>query len=438
MTVSVSPPPILETAGVDPDEALSVLSGALAGADDGELFLEKTESESLVFDDGRLKSAAYDAVEGFGLRVVAGETAGYAHANEISAAALRRAADAAALAKAGHTGVTAEAPRATNQKLYDEVDPLAAPAFADKIALLSEMDAWARARDPRVVQVSASLVGERRAVEILRADGRLVRDVRPLVRLNVSVTVEKDGRRETASAGAGGRAGFETWIAPDRWQGQIDEALRQALVNLDAVDCPAGEMDVVLGAGWPGVLLHEAVGHGFEGDFHRKGSSVFNGMMGKRVAAPGVTVVDDGSIAGRRGSLSVDDEGTPTSRTVLIEDGIMVGLMHDRLSARQLGASATGNGRRQSFAHMPMPRMTNTFMEGGRDNQADMIASTKRGLYAANFGGGQVDITNGKFVFQCTEAYLIEDGKITAPVRGATLIGDGATALQNITMIGDD
>ena len=438
MTVSVSPPPILETAGVDPDEALSVLSGALAGADDGELFLEKTESESLVFDDGRLKSAAYDAVEGFGLRVVAGETAGYAHANEISAAALRRAADAAALAKAGHTGVTAEAPRATNQKLYDEVDPLAAPAFADKIALLSEMDAWARARDPRVVQVSASLVGERRAIEILRADGRLMRDVRPLVRLNVSVTVEKDGRRETASAGAGGRAGFETWIAPDRWQGQIDEALRQALVNLDAVDCPAGEMDVVLGAGWPGVLLHEAVGHGFEGDFHRKGSSVFNGMMGKRVAAPGVTVVDDGSIAGRRGSLSIDDEGTPTSRTVLIEDGIMVGLMHDRLSARQLGASATGNGRRQSFAHMPMPRMTNTFMEGGRDNQADMIASTKRGLYAANFGGGQVDITNGKFVFQCTEAYLIEDGRITAPVRGATLIGDGATALQNISMIGDD
>ena len=438
MTVSVSPPPILEAAGVDPDEALSVLAGALSGADDGELFLEKTESESLVFDDGRLKSAAYDAVEGFGLRVVAGETAGYAHANEISVAALRRAADAASLAKAGHAGVTAEGPRATNQKLYGEVDPLAAPAFADKIALLSEIDAWARARDPRVVQVSASLVGERRAIEILRGDGRLVRDVRPLVRLNVSVTVEKDGRRETASAGAGGRAGFETWIAPDRWQGQIDEALRQALVNLDAVDCPAGEMDVVLGAGWPGVLLHEAVGHGFEGDFHRKGSSVFNGMMGKRVAAPGVTVVDDGSIAGRRGSLSIDDEGTPTSRTVLIEDGIMVGLMHDRLSARQLGAQATGNGRRQSFDHMPMPRMTNTFMEGGRDNQADMIASTKRGLYAANFGGGQVDITNGKFVFQCTEAYLIEDGRITAPVRGATLIGDGATALQNITMIGDD
>ena len=438
MTIAVSPPPILDAAGVDPSEALDILTNALHGADDGELFLERSELESLVFDDGRLKSAAYDASEGFGLRVVAGETAGYAHANEISAAAMRRAADTASLAKQGHAAVTAEAPRATNQKLYDEVDPLASPAFSDKIALLSEIDAWARARDPRVVQVSASIVGERRTIEILRTDALAVRDIRPLVRLNVSITVEKDGRRESASSGAGGRAGFETWIAPERWQGQVDEALRQALVNLDAVDCPAGEMDVVLGAGWPGVLLHEAVGHGFEGDFHRKGSSVFNGMMGKRVAAPGVTVVDDGSIAGRRGSLSVDDEGTPTSRTVLIEDGIMVGLMNDRLSARQLGQRATGNGRRQSFAHMPMPRMTNTFMEGGKDNQADMIASTKRGLYAANFGGGQVDITNGKFVFQCTEAYLIEDGKITAPVRGATLIGDGATALTNISMIGDD
>ncbi|HYC74370.1 metalloprotease TldD [Brevundimonas sp.] len=439
MTLPVQPPAILESADIAPDEALSILQDALAGADDGELFLERAESESLVFDDGRLKSAAYDAAEGFGLRVVAGETAGYAHANEISGRAMRRAADSAALAKAGRAGVAAaEAPRATNQVLYEPVDPLASPAFSDKIALLSEIDAWARARDPRVVQVSASLVGERRHIEILRGDGRRVDDVRPLVRLNVSVTVEKDGRRESASSGAGGRAGFETWIAPDRWRWQVDEALRQALVNLEAVDCPAGEMDVVLGAGWPGVLLHEAIGHGFEGDFHRKGSSVFSGKMGQRVAAPGVTVVDDGSIAGRRGSLSIDDEGTPTSRTVLIEDGIMVGLMHDRLSARQLGARATGNGRRQSFAHMPMPRMTNTFMEGGRDRQADMIASTKRGLYAANFGGGQVDITNGKFVFQCTEAYLIEDGRITAPVRGATLIGDGATALTKIEMVGDD
>lgn len=438
MTASVTPPPILETVGVSPEKAVAALNTALVGADDGELFLERAETESLLFDDGRLKSAAYDAVEGFGLRVVSGETAGYAHSNEISEVALRRAADAAALAKQGRSGTAAVGPRATNQKLYGEIDPLASPAFSDKIALLQEIDAYARTKDPRVVQVSASLAGERRAIEILRSDGQRLRDVRPLVRLNVSVTVEKDGRRESASQGAGGRAGFETWIAPDRWQGQIDEAIRQALVNLDAIDCPAGEMDVVLGAGWPGVLLHEAVGHGFEGDFHRKGSSVFSGKMGQRVAAPGVTVVDDGSIAGRRGSLSFDDEGTPTQRNVLIEDGVMVGMMHDRMSARLMGLEPTGNGRRQSFAHIPMPRMTNTFMEGGRDKLEDMIASTRRGLYAVNFGGGQVDITNGKFVFQCTEAYLIEDGKVTAPVKGATLIGDGATALTKISMIGDD
>ena len=438
MTIAPAIPSLLDQSGVGAERAGDILGEALNGADDGELFLERTESESLVFDDGRLKGASYDAGEGFGLRVVAGESAGYSHANEISEAALKRAADSAALAKRGHAGVTAEAPRATNQKLYDEDDPVASPAFADKIALLQEIDAYARAADPRVVQVSASLAGERRDIEILRADGRLLRDVRPLVRLNVSVTVERDGKRESAGAGAGGRTGFETWITPERWRAQTDEALRQALVNLDAVDCPAGERDVVLGPGWPGVLLHEAVGHGFEGDFHRKGSSVFNGMMGQRVAAPGVTVVDDGAIAGRRGSLSVDDEGTPTGRTVLIEDGIMVGLMQDRLSARQLGMAATGNGRRQSWAHTPMPRMTNTFMEGGSHTLEEMIASTKRGLYAVNFGGGQVDITNGKFVFQCTEAYLIEDGKVTAPVRGATLIGDGATVMQNITMIGND
>ncbi|MFW2342921.1 metalloprotease TldD [Brevundimonas sp.] len=441
MTQPSSPAPatsLLEAAALSPEAARAILTGAMTGADDGELFLERAETESLVFDDGRLKAASYDAHEGFGLRVVSDETAGYAHSSVVDAPSMTRAAETASLATRGRSGTQAEAPLSTNRQLYAPVDPLASPAFSDKIALLSEIDAWARARDPRVVQVSVSMAGEHRDIEILRADGRSVRDIRPLVRLNVSVTVEQNGRRESASAGAGGRAGFDTWIAPAHWQAQVDEALRQALVNLEAVDCPAGEMDVVLGAGWPGVLLHEAVGHGFEGDFHRKGSSVFSGMMGKRVAARGVTVVDDGSIAGRRGSLTVDDEGTPTSRTVLIEDGIMVGLMHDRLSARKLGARATGNARRQSFAHPPMPRMTNTFMEGGKDSRADMIASTRRGLYAANFGGGQVDITNGKFVFQCTEAYLIEDGRITAPVRGATLIGDGATALTNISMIGDD
>jgi TldD protein len=434
MTAHNPAPSILEAAGVDANRAQKVLETALAGADDGELFIERSESESFLFDDGRLKSASYDSTEGFGLRVVSGETAGYGHAAEISEAAIRRAADSAALAKQGRAGVAAEPPRATNAKLYGEEDPLASPAFSDKVALLQEIDAFARARDPRVVQVSASLAGERRMIEILRADGRLLRDVRPLVRLNV----ERDGRRETGNSGAGGRTGFESWITPDRWREQVDEALRQALVNLDAVACPAGEMDVVLGPGWNGVLLHEAVGHGLEGDFTRKGVSAFSGRIGERVAAPGVTIFDDGSLFGRRGSLTIDDEGTPTQRTILIEDGILVGYMHDRMSARLTGQAPTGNGRRQSFAHMPMARMTNTGMLGGDAPREAMIASTKRGLYCANFGGGQVDITNGKFVFQCTEAYLIEDGKITAPVKGATLIGDGPSALTRVTMIGDD
>ena len=429
---------LLQASDVDPKRAENILSEAIAGADDGELFLERSESEAFVYDDGRLKSASYDSSEGFGLRVVAGETAGYAHASEISEAAIARAAKSAALAKRGYSGVEAEGPRATNTKLYGDDDPLAHPGFSDKVSLLQEIDAFARARDPRVAQVMASLAGERRIVEIVRADGRLIRDVRPLVRINVQLTVEKDGRRENGMAGAGGRASFEAWITPDKWQAQVDEALRQALVNLEAVPCPAGEMDVVLGAGWNGVLLHEAVGHGLEGDFNRKGISAFSGRVGERVAAPGVTVFDDGAIPGRRGSLTVDDEGTPTERTILIEDGVLVGYMHDRQSARLMGLTPTGNARRQSFAHMPMPRMTNTGMLGGNDKLDDMIASTKRGLYCATLGGGQVDIVNGKFVFQCTEAYLIEDGKVTTPVKGATLIGDGPSALTKVTMIGDD
>jgi TldD protein len=436
---ALSPAPsILEASGVETERALSVLQEALAGADDGELFIERSESEGLMFDDGRLKQANYDATEGFGLRVVAGETAGYAHSTEISLAAIRRAADAAALAKRGYAGEAAESPRQTNARLYGDDDVVARPAFGDKVALLQEIDAFARARDPRVVQVTASIAGERRQIEILRADGKLLRDVRPLVRVNVSVTVERDGRRETGSSGAGGRTSFDAWIRAEHWQAEVDEALRMALVNLDAIPCPAGEMDVVLGPGWNGVLLHEAVGHGLEGDFNRKGISAFSGRIGERVAAPGVTVFDDGSIADRRGSLTIDDEGTPTSRTILIEDGILRGYMHDRLSARMMGVEPTGNGRRQSYAHVPMPRMTNTGMLGGDTPKEEMIRSLRRGLYCANFGGGQVDITNGKFVFQCTEAYLVEDGKITAPVKGATLIGDGPSALTRVQMIGDD
>jgi len=438
MTSHSPAPSILQASGVEPGRAEALLGDALKGADDGELFVERSESEFFLFDDGRLKSASYDSVEGFGLRVVAGETAGYAHASEISEAAIGRAAASATLAKRGYSGIAAEAPRSTNERRYGDDNPLASPAFSDKVALLQEIDAFARARDPRVVQVAASMAGERRIIEILRADGRRLRDVRPLARLNVSVTVERDGRRESGNSGAGGRAGFDVWITPERWQEQVDEALRQALLNLDAIACPAGEMDVVLGPGWNGVLLHEAVGHGLEGDFNRKGISAFSGRIGERVAAPGVTVFDDGALSGRRGSLTIDDEGTPTERTILIEDGILVGYMHDRMSARLTGQQPTGNGRRQSYAHMPMPRMTNTGMMNGDTPREEMIASMKRGLYCANFGGGQVDITNGKFVFQCTEAYLVENGKITAPVKGATLIGDGPSALTRVAMIGDD
>jgi len=431
-------PSVLESFGVDAARARAILSDAACGADDGEIFVERSESEFFVFDDGRLKSATYDSTQGFGLRVVAGETTGYGHASDVSEDAIQRAAAAASLAKRGYAGVEAEPPRPTNRKLYGEHDPLASPQFADKAALLADIDAFARARDSRVVQVMASLAGERRVVEIVRADGRLIRDIRPLTRLNVQVTVENGGRRENGMSGAGGRTAFEVWIGPDQWKDQVEEALRQALVNLESVPCPAGEMDVVLGPGWNGVLLHEAVGHGLEGDFNRKGTSAFSGRIGERVAAPGVTVFDDGAILDRRGSLTVDDEGTPTSRTILIEDGVLVGYMHDRQSARLMKMAPTGNGRRQSYAHVPMPRMTNTGMLAGESSREEMIASTTRGLYCANFGGGQVDITNGKFVFQCTEAYLIENGKVTSPVKGATLIGDGPSALTRVAMIGDD
>ena len=438
MNAPVSASSILGSSELDPGKALAILQEALHGAGRRRAVPGAHGERGLLFDDGRLKSASYDSGEGFGLRVVAGETAGYAHASEITEGALRRAAESAALAKRGHASAGAvEGPRGTNRRLYGEDDPLAHPLFGDKVALLQEIDAFARARDPRIVQVSASVAGERRTVEILRADGRLIRDVRPLVRVNVSVVVEKDGRRESGSSGAGGRAGFHAWVDADSWKGQVDEALRQALVNLDAVACPAGEMDVVLGPGWNGVLLHEAVGHGLEGDFNRKGLSAFSGRIGERVAAAGVTVIDDGTEPGRRGSLTVDDEGTPTERTVLIEDGILVGYMHDRLSARMMGAQPTGNARRQSYAHMPMPRMTNTAMLGGTSSQAEMIASPGAASTAPT-SRRQVDITNGKFVFQCTEAYLIEDGKVTAPVKGATLIGDGPTALTKVELIGDD
>ncbi|MED5548270.1 MAG: metalloprotease TldD [Pseudomonadota bacterium] len=422
----------------DVEDVTPVLADTMSGADDGELFLETAVSESLVFDDGRLKSASFDSNRGFGLRCVAGEAFGYAHSSDPTLDAVRRAAETASAVKRGHAGVLAPPPSGTNRKLYDAVDPVAHPAFDTKVKLLQEIDAYCRTKDASVVQVSASIAGAKRNISIIRADGDIKTDIRPLVRLNVQVTVERDGRRETGSAGAGGRAEFDRWIAPDAWKPLADEALRIARVNLDAIDAPAGVFDVVLGPGWPAVLLHEAVGHGLEGDFNRKGTSAFAGRMGQQVAAKGVTVIDDGTMEKRRGSLTIDDEGTPTERTVLIEDGILTGYMQDRMNARLMGHKPTGNGRRQSYAHPPMPRMTNTYMLAGNHKREEMLESLKDGIYAVNFGGGQVDITSGKFVFQCTEAYRVKDGKVVAPVKGATLIGDGPTALTRIDMIGDD
>ncbi|MGC1496335.1 MAG: metalloprotease TldD [Sulfitobacter sp.] len=425
-------------ANLDRETALKTLREAVAGADDGELFFERARSESLVLDDGRVKTASYDASEGFGLRAVRGEVAGYAHSTEISESALRRASQTARLAVGDGGGTWADAPDGTNTRLYTDQDPIAGASFPVKIETLREIDDFVRGLDNRVVQVSASIAASLQEIEILRPEGTSVRDIRPMTRVNVSVIVEKDGRRESGGAGGGGRVGLDGLLARDDWQAKAREALRIAVVNLDAVPAPAGVMDVVLGPGWPGILLHEAIGHGLEGDFNRKGSSAFAGLMGQQIASKGVTVLDDGTIPDRRGSISVDDEGTPSAKNALIEDGVLVGYMQDRQNARLMGVKSTGNGRRQSYAHIPMPRMTNTYMLGGDVAPGDIVADLKDGIYAVGFGGGQVDITNGKFVFSCTEAYRVQNGVVGAPVKGATLIGDGATALKQIRAIGND
>ena len=424
--------------GMSPGRIEALVGESLSGMDDGELFLEYSQSESLALDDGRIKSASFDTTQGFGLRAVAGEAAGYAHASELSEAAIRRAAATVRAVATGHSGTLAEAPVGTNRSLYTERNPLGLVDLGAKTQLLAEIDAYARGLDPRVRQVMASLAGVWQAVQIIRPDGRRVADIRPLVRLNVAVVVGEGDRMETGSSGAGGRTTYDLYLDPAQWRHQVDEALRQALVNLGSVPAPAGEMTVVLGPGWPGVMLHEAVGHGLEGDFNRKKTSAFSGLIGTRIAAKGVTVVDDGTLPDRRGSLTVDDEGTPTNCTVLIEDGILKGYMQDRMNARLLGAAPTGNGRRESFAHAPIPRMTNTYMLAGAQDPQEIIASVKRGLYAVNFGGGSVDITSGKFVFSASEAYLIEDGKIGPAVKGATLIGNDLRLDDGVGTCGKD
>ena len=438
MTLITDPRRFLYHAGqLDPDTAKRVTAQLLSRCDDGELYLQYRASESFGFDDGRLKTADYSTEAGFGLRGVSGEMTGFAHANEISEAAIRRAGETLTLLDPAKGAMTA-APRQNNRHLYTDGDPMGLIPFADKVALCQQIDAAARARDPRVVQVSVSLSASWSVVEIVRADGFVANDVRPLVRLNVSIVAEENGRRESGFHGLGGRYLYDKLFEPKTWNRCIDEALAQALVNLQSIDAPAGEMTVLVGPGWPGVLLHEAVGHGLEGDFNRKGTSVFSGRIGERVAAPGVTVVDNGALEARRGSLSIDDEGTPTGETVLIEDGILKGYMQDRLNARLMGVAPTGNGRRESYAHAPMPRMTNTYMKDGQDDPAELLSRVKNGIFAKSFGGGQVDIVSGKFVFSCTEAYLVKDGKIGAPVKGATLIGDGPTVLTKVIGIGND
>jgi TldD protein len=422
---------------LDPDGAERLAARHLSSCDDGELYLQYSASEAFGFDDGRLKTADYNTASGFGLRGVSGETTAFAHANEISAAAIDRAASTLKLLDPA-AGQPAPPPLRTNQAMYTADDPLSAIPFAEKVGLCQRIDAAARERDPRVAQVAVSLAASWSVIDIVRADGFVAHDIRPLVRLNVQIVARDGDRRETGFHGLGGRYLYDDLFRPETWNRAIDVALAQALTNLESVAAPAGEMPVVLGPGWPGVLLHEAVGHGLEGDFNRKGTSAFAGRIGQRVAAPGVTVVDDGAIGSRRGSLTIDDEGTPTRRNILIEDGILKGYIQDRLNARLMGVEPTGNGRRESFAHAPMPRMTNTFMLAGNDNPGALVERVKEGIYAKSFGGGQVDITSGKFVFSCTEAYRIRNGRIAEPIKGATLIGDGPTVLTKIKGIGND
>ena len=422
---------------LDADAALRVTAEVLRGADDGELFLQYRKAEAFGFDDGRLKTATYDTTAGFGLRAVSGEMTAFAHANEVSEAAIRRAGETMALIDPS-AQPRAAAPARTNNRLYTDADPLDLIPFADKVNLCQTIDAAARARDPRVVQVSVALSATWSVVEIVRPDGFTATDVRPLVRLNIAIVAEVGGRRETGSFGIGGRYLYDRLFDPATWNRGIDAALAQALVNLESVEAPAGEMTVLLAPGWPGVLLHEAIGHGLEGDFNRKGTSAFSGRIGEQVAARGVTVVDDGSIIDRRGSLTIDDEGTPTAETILIEEGFLKGYMQDRVNARLMGVAPTGNGRRESFAHAPMPRMTNTFMKAGSDDPAELLSRVKKGIFAKSFGGGQVDIVSGKFVFSCTEAYRIENGRLGAPIKGATLIGDGPSVLTKVLGVGND
>jgi len=439
-TLALAEQTLLAPTGLVLDDVERVLAELMgAGVDAGDLYFQHSRRESWTVEDGIVKDGAHSIEQGVGVRAISGEKTGFAYTDEIELPALLESARAArAISRGGALQPRGQRVVVAGHALYPAIDPIDRLDVEAKLSKLRAIEAWVRAADPRVVQVSVSLSGAVDTVLVARGDGLVAADVRPLVRFNVQVIVEQGGRRESGYAGGGGRFDYRELFADDRAEDLAKEALRQALVNLDAVDAPAGAMPVVLGPGWPGVLLHEAVGHGLEGDFNRKGTSIYSGRIGERVAAPGVTVIDDGTLDARRGSLNIDDEGEPTQRTVLIEDGILKGYMQDSLNARLMGVARTGNGRRESFAHLPMPRMTNTTMASGSHTLEEMIASVQRGLYAPNFGGGQVDITTGKFVFSASEAYLIENGRITSPVKGATLIGNGPEAMNRVVMVGND
>ena len=431
---------LLAPAGLDEGDLDKVFGQLLGHAvDSGDLYFQSTRFESWLLEDGIVKEGTHSIEQGAGVRAISGDKTGFAYSDEIVMPALLQASSAArAIAKHGKEGKLQAWHSGKENLLYPSLDPLDSMTADDKVALLKQLDAEARQQDPRVREVIVSLAGVHEVMMVAVSDGTLAADVRPLVRCNVTVTVEQDGRREQASSGGGGRSDYGFFFEEERAKGYAREAVRQALVNLDAVAAPAGTLPVVLGPGWPGILLHEAIGHGLEGDFNRKGTSAFSGMIGQQVASPLCTVVDDGTMSGRRGSLNVDDEGIPAQNTVLIENGILKGYMQDRMNAGLMGVSSTGNGRRESYAHLPMPRMTNTYMLAGEHDPQEIIASVDKGLYAVNFGGGQVDITSGKFVFSASEAYLIENGKVTRPVKGATLIGNGPDVLKHVSMLGND
>ena len=419
-------------------EADRLVSETLKDCDDGELFFESSKNESFVLDDNKIKNTSYDTALGYGLRAVTDDVTAYSHSNEISKKSLTEASKSLLSNLKNKNGKTSPSPQRSNLKMYSDINPIEAKPFNEKISILKNVDEYLRKKDSLIKQVSASISGEYQEIEIIKSDSQSFQDIRPLIRFNVTVMVEKNGRRETGSYGTGGRMNYDDYIANNDWKKVCDEAYRQAIINLESKDAPAGEMKVVLGPGWPGILLHEAIGHGLEGDFNRKKTSAFHNLMNQKVASEHVTIVDDGTITNRRGSITIDDEGTPSSNTVLIENGILKNYMQDRLNARLMKTNPTGNGRRESFECAPMPRMTNTFMLNGKHSQEDMIKSVDKGIFAVSFGGGQVDITNGKFVFSCTEAYEINNGKIGSPVKGATIIGNGPDILTKVSMVGND